>query len=60
MLLSLNETDHFVKLVVIKFEDLAEIYYLLYVVFEENRNCPYFGNQRLGSDQGVLLKVSRA
>jgi len=48
MFLGLNERDHFVKLVVIKFEDLAEIYYLLYDVFEENRNCPYFENQRPG------------
>jgi len=48
MFLGLNERGHFVKLVVIKFEDLAEIYYLLYDVFEENRNCPYFENQRPG------------
>ena len=59
MLLGLNEKHRFVKLVVIEFEDLAKIYYLLYVFFEENHNCPYFVNQRPDSDRGVLLAVSR-
>jgi hypothetical protein len=48
MALGLREEAHFVKLVVIRFEDLAKIYYLLYVVFRENRNCPYFANRRPG------------
>lgn len=48
VVLGLREEAHFVKLVVIRFEDLAKIYYLLYVVFGENRNCPCFTSRRPG------------
>jgi hypothetical protein len=60
VVLGLHEMAHFVELVVIKFEDLAEIYYLLCVVFGENHNCPYFVNRRPGLDLGVPPAVSAA
>jgi hypothetical protein len=34
------------------------IYYLSCDAFEESRNCPCFGSQRPGSDQGVRLEAS--
>ena len=34
------------------------IYYSSCVAFVENRNCPYSGSQRPGSDQGVRLEAS--